>query len=147
MIDKIKRIVEPVVQDFNAELVGVTLKGAKRNYILIVFVDRIGGVTIEDCTKISRQLSKEQELDDLLGNNYRLEVSSPGMDRPLKTPQDFKRNVGRFLEIEFEDKAGLHKLKGNLKKADEKLITLEDKNGAHDVPIHSIIKAIQGIKW
>jgi len=147
MKDKIVDIVTPEIEEEGAELVDIVLKGTKRNHILIIYVDKIGGVTISDCTKISRKLLKKTELEDILGNNYRLEVSSPGIDRPLKTKRDFERHIGRFLEIQFQDEKGLHKIGGNMKKIEENIITISNDTGEKRIPLHSILKATQRVKW
>lgn len=147
MKEKIARIVTPEIEAKGAELVEVALKGTKRNYILVLYVDKVGGVTIDDCTEISRKLLQKTELDDLLGNNYRLEVSSPGMDRPLKTKRDFERNMGRFLEIKFQDERGSHKIKGDLKKIDHDAITISNDKGEILIPLNSILEARQSVQW
>ena len=147
MIEKIATIVTPEIETEGGKLVEITLKGTKRNHILILYVDKVGGVTIDDCTKISRRLLQKTELDDLLGNNYRLEVSSPGMDRPLKTKKDFERNVGRFLEIKFQDEKGVHKIKGNITKIDDDTITISNDLGEKRIPLNTILEAAQSVKW
>jgi len=147
MKEKIARIVTPEIEAKGAELVEIALKGTKRNHILVLYVDKVGGVTIDDCAEISRKLLQKTELDDLLGNNYRLEVSSPGMDRPLKTKRDFERNVGRFLEIKFQDERGSHKIKGDLKKIDGDAITISNDMGEISIPLNSILEAKQSVQW
>ncbi len=147
MKEKIQAIVEPIIEEFGAELVEIVVKGSKRNQILVLYVDRPGGITINECTRISRAILKVEELDTLLGNNYRLEVSSPGLDRPLKTQRDFERNVGHFLEVHFEDEKGLHKIKGDLKGVEEGAILLQNKQGEHKIALENILKAKQEIKW
>ncbi len=147
MKQKISEILIPVIEKEGAELVDFALKGTKRNHILIVYVDKIGGVTISDCTRISKRLMQKTELDDLLGNNYRLEVSSPGIDRPLETKRDFERHIGRFLEIQFQDEKGLHKIKGNLKQVGEETIIISNDMGEKKIPFRIILKAMQRVKW
>ena len=147
MKTKIAEIVTPEIEAEKAELVDIVLKGTKRNYIVVIYIDKLGGVTIDDCTKISRKLMQKTELDDLLGNNYRLEVSSPGIDRPLKTQRDFERHIGRLLEIKFQDEGGLHKIEGNLKKVDGEKIKIANEKGEKTIALNSILQAIQSIKW
>ena len=147
MKTKIAEIVTPEIEAEKAEIVDIVLKGTKRNYIVVIYIDKLGGVTIDDCTKISRKLMQKTELDDLLGNNYRLEVSSPGIDRPLKTQRDFERHIGRLLEIRFQDEGGLHKIEGNLKKVDGEKIKIANEKGEKTIALNSILQAIQSIKW
>ncbi len=146
MKEEIQSFVEPIIEEHGAELVEIALKGSKRNQILVLYVDRPGGITINECARISRAILKTDELDLLLGSHYRLEVSSPGMDRPLKTLHDFERTVGRYLAVQFQDEKGLHTLKGDLKAADETGIVLENKQGEHKIALGSIVKAKQEIK-
>ncbi|NOY77557.1 MAG: ribosome maturation factor RimP [Calditrichaeota bacterium] len=147
MKDRITEIVTPEIEKEGAELVDIVLKGTKRNHILIIYVDKVGGVTISDCTKISRKLLEKTELDDLLGNNYRLEVSSPGIDRPLKTKRDFERHINRILDVQFQDEKGLHKITGYMKKIEENTLTISNEKGELEIPLHSILKATQRVKW
>ena len=87
VVESIIEISEPVTKDEGLELVDVEYKKLGKTWTLRVFIDRKQGVTVDDCQKVSRQISDLIEIDDLISNPFVLEVSSPGLDRPLKKGQ------------------------------------------------------------
>jgi ribosome maturation factor RimP len=92
--------------------------------ILRVFIDKNGGVSVENCANTSRYLSEEldkEENSDLIDGSYTIEVSSPGLDRPLKTKRDFERNLGRIVRVTQNGKF----IKGVLKSVNGASIVLE----------------------
>lgn len=107
--NRIKEIVLPLVKDQNFELVDLELKGKGPTTILRVFVDRPGGITLDECTALSEKLSLNLDVEDLFPQRYTLEVSSPGLNRPLISESDFKRKIGEnikvFLKIPVDNKS------------------------------------------
>jgi len=97
--DRIRGIVESTVVDEGCELVAVDISGGDRGQTLRLFVDAPGGVTIDQCATISRALSPVLDVENPLSGAYRLEVSSPGMDRPVETAEDFERFSGLRAKI------------------------------------------------
>ncbi len=91
-------------EDLGLELVGVDLSGKGRRVLLRVFVDKEGGVTIGDCERMSRSLEALLDVEDPIKGPYVLEVSSPGLDRPLIKQRDFDRAVGRLVRIVLSEK-------------------------------------------
>lgn len=89
----------PIGARMGLEIVDVELHGAGRHQVLQVLVDRDGGVGVEDCARLSEALSRELDLYDLPLGAYTLEVSSPGLDRPLRKPEDFVRFSGRNVSV------------------------------------------------
>ena len=92
-------LAEPIAARYGLEVVDVELVGTGRHQILRVLVDRDGGAGVEDCARMSEALSRELDLYDLLAESYRLEVASPGLDRPLRHPRDFVRFSGRTVAV------------------------------------------------
>lgn len=76
------------------------VRSSKRQ-IVRVLVDKIGGVSVEDCAQVSRRLSADLDMADVLNGRYTLEVSSPGIDRPLKTAADFRRKASRRVSVQL----------------------------------------------
>ncbi|MCH9031015.1 MAG: ribosome maturation factor RimP [candidate division Zixibacteria bacterium] len=101
--ERIASDLETILADSGFELVEVKLARFGRNSRLQLFVDSEKGVTLDNCVTISRLLSPVIEQNDYFESEYTLEVSSPGVDRPLKTERDFKRKLGRLVRIEFLD--------------------------------------------
>src|SRR6267378_4895029 len=81
------------------ELVHLEMKREPAGHLLRLYIDKEGGVTLEDCARISRQLSAQLDVEDPIEGRYTLEVSSPGLDRPLITDHDFKRFAGRQIRL------------------------------------------------
>ena len=93
--------IERITGSRGFDLVDVILKGARPSMLLQVFLDRKGGITIEECAAVSRELSAWIDQRFPGAEFHRLEVSSPGLDSILKTRKDFERNLGRALAIEW----------------------------------------------
>lgn len=124
---RLKELIEQISEDLGLEVLEYDLFTAGTSKILRLFIDREGGVTIQDCSKMSRELGTALDLEDLLPFAYNLEVSSPGVDRPLKTPRDFNRNQGRLVKInltEVDPELG-RKIIGKVIAADENGVQLE----------------------
>ena len=93
--------VEPLLADMAIELVEIQYRREGLGWVLRFFIDKEGGVTIDDCAKVSREISAYLEVEDLLDHAYNLEVSSPGLERPLKKREDFTRYAGRLARIKL----------------------------------------------
>jgi ribosome maturation factor RimP len=90
---------ERIVEFAGMELVHVEARRESGGMVLRLFIDREGGVTLDDCARVSRQVSAELDADDPLPGRYTLEVSSPGLDRPLSKDRDFQRFSGQTVRI------------------------------------------------
>lgn len=118
--EQIEKWLEPALQDGGIFLVEIkVLLGGKR---IEVFLDTDHGIGIDQCANISRQLEKHLEASDLVPENYLLEVSSPGISNPLKTPRQFKKRVGSVLEVWQADGSFIE---GKLMQASDVEIVLE----------------------
>ena len=98
--DLVAKEVEKIIAGSDLELVDIEYV-RERNWYLRVFIDKKGGVDLEDCQSVSEKLSKVLDEKDPIGDNYLLEVSSPGLDRVLKKEKDFIRYQGRTVDIHF----------------------------------------------
>jgi len=95
----IQAVVEPVVVGLGYEYVGSEFGQAENGMTLRVFIDAANGVLVDDCAAVSRQLSAALDVDDVIGTAYLLEVSSPGLDRPLFTEDQFAAQVGEVVKV------------------------------------------------
>jgi ribosome maturation factor RimP len=95
------KIVEPVVESMGYELVGVELMRHGRECTLRVYIDKPAGITLDDCAAVSHQLSGVMDVEDPIQSAYRLEISSPGLDRPLFKVGDFERFAGATARIKL----------------------------------------------
>ena len=96
---KTEALVLPIIEANNFELVDVEYVKEAGNWYLRVYVDKEGGIAVDDCEVVSRALSDKLDVDDFIEDSYILEVSSPGLGRPLKKEKDFIRSIGKEVEI------------------------------------------------
>jgi len=125
---RIKEITCEIVENFNVLPIEVIIRGNANNPVFEIFVDNEKGVTTDDCTNISREINKVFESDDSIPTKYRLDVSSPGIDRPLKFLNQFNKHIGRNFELSYEQNGKKQKFTGKLKNIkDSKLIFKSNK--------------------
>ncbi len=111
----IEEIVQPIVDAKGFEIVDVEYVKEAGEYYLRVYLDKEGGISLNDCESVSRELSEILDVKDPITDNYYLEVSSPGLDRPLKKDKDFVRYAGRDVEIKvYKAIDGSKQLEGEL---------------------------------
>lgn len=129
-------LVMPIIEKENFELVDVEFKKEGPHRYLRVFIDKEGGITLDDCQKVSEALSDRLDEVDPIEENYFLEVSSPGLDRPLKKDADFERFKGELVEVKlYEPLNGQKVIEGELVGLVEGLIHLNVKNvGLIEIP-------------
>lgn len=102
MADKIKEVAEPILHSLGLELFEVQFSGHRRKGHFRVFIDKKEGVTVDNCAEVSRYLRPALDIEDDMPTNYTLEVSSPGLNRPLRRKEDFYRFIGNQVKIETE---------------------------------------------
>ena len=145
---KAESAVKDVIASLGYELVEVTYKKEYGTPTLTFFidVDREGGINLDDCEKVSKAIDPVlDEADVTEGTAYNLNVSSPGIDRPLKTERDFKKNAGKSIEVGFyAPYNGVKKLVGVLAEWNDEQVTLKVKNKEEkiDRKLISIIKPV-----
>ena len=96
---QIETLVMPILDDLGFELVDLQLKNEGKQWALCLFIDKPGGITLDNCVAVSREVSAILEVEDPIKSAYRIEVSSPGLDRPLKKPVDFERFTGQKIKL------------------------------------------------
>ena len=127
---KTEEILQPIVEEHGFELVDVEYVKEGSNWYLRAYIDKPGGITVNDCEKVSRKLAEILDEKDYIDDAYSLEVSSPGLGRPLKKEKDFKRSLGE--EVEIRTYRMIEKQKeftGILRAYDETTVTIEMENG------------------
>lgn len=103
LVDELLDLVKPILEDAGFELVDLEFKQEGPEWFLRIFIDKEGGISLDDCAEISREVSAILEVEDIIDRAYRLEVSSPGLDRPLKKPEDFERFAGERVKVKALD--------------------------------------------
>jgi ribosome maturation factor RimP len=143
-LSRIESALEPVVADHGMEIVDVELASERGGRVLRLFVDwPDGGVTLEDCARVSRDCSALLDAEDLVAGQYRLEVSSPGVERRLRKREHFERQVGRRVHAVLrEPLEGRKRFTGTLKRVRDDAIELElPEGGEAEVPLAAIKRA------
>lgn len=137
VVETVRSYVENIIKGKNLELVDVEYLKEGNNWCLRVFIERLDGlVTLEECEDISRVLSDILDEKDPINNSYILEVSTPGLERPLKKKADFDRFVGELVTVKnYVPVGGKKVITGYIKGSDEEKILLELKKGGGDVNI------------
>ncbi|GAM09973.1 ribosome maturation factor RimP [Geobacter sp. OR-1] len=145
---KVTSLAESLAASLGLELVDVEYQRAGRTMVLRLFIDKDGGVTLDDCADFSHEFSQLLDVEDFIREHYTLEVSSPGLDRPIKREQDYVRYSGRLVKLRtFEllpDSAG-NKRKtflGTLIGIENGIVRIQLKEGQlADIPLNIIAKA------
>jgi ribosome maturation factor RimP len=139
LIKKIEENIGPIVRDLGYSIVKISFIGAEKTKTLQIMVERLDGspITISDCEVVSRSVSVCLDVLDPVCGRYNLEVSSPGINRPLEKPNDFMRFVGNHVIIKtFELKNGMKTFRGLLDSATE-----------HGIKVHLSIPAIEDVDF
>lgn len=140
---ELQKLLEPAVTGLGFELVGIEYHPSGKHSLLRVYIDSENGVTVDDCARVSYQVSGVLDVEDPIPGNYQLEVSSPGLDRPLFRPEDYDRFAGQQVKLTL-----LHPLDGRRKfsgvlrglQGEQVFIVLEDGTDV-GLPIGDIEKA------
>jgi ribosome maturation factor RimP len=142
IIEQVAALVEPMIDELGYELVDVDFLTDRGRKVLRIYVDGEGGITLDECAKVSREVGSLIDVEDLFPDQYVLEVSSPGLDRPLKEKKDFTAAVGRKVKVKMRKPVeGRRNFTGMLKRFDDDVITLQVENGNVDLPVAGIERA------
>lgn len=126
--EEVERLVLSILEEEGMELVDIEYKMGRGRGILRLYIDKPEGVKIEDCEKVSKRIDPILDRSNIIGGHYLLEVSSPGLDRPLKKEEDFKRFMGRLIKVKtFSPIDNQKTFVGTLKDYKEGVVTLETK--------------------
>lgn len=127
---KTEALILPIIEQNRFELVDVEYVKEGGTWYLRAYIDKPGGITVDDCEIVNRALSDLLDEEDFIEESYILEVSSPGLDRPLKKEKDFQRSLGKEVEIRTYQPVNKSKeFTGILKAYDRETVTIEQEEG------------------
>ena len=146
LVKELIETIEPVIKNAGAYLVDVSIKGSGRQPLFQIFVDQEEGISIERCSQLSKEIALvlDTEYPDLL--NYRLEVSSPGLDRALTEERDFRRHIKKDVNIFLKGESD-SEIKGTISAVEKGCVELLTKTGKTIIPIETIKNAKIVLKW
>lgn len=145
---KLEEIVQTVVAARNAFLVEMKERKEGGRRIIQVFVDTDDGITIAQCAEISRELGAELDAQNTISESYELEVSSPGIEKPLKLLRQYKKNLGRKFKVQWMHGDEQQILRGTLASIDGEILTLvNDKQEKVSLEFSKIIESIEELPW
>ncbi|SRR6266511_4362192 len=144
----VEALVRPVVEASGLELVEAAFRREGRNRVLRVTVDREGGVDLDAISEASERISRRLDLEDFGPAHYTLEVSSPGVERPLRTAREFERHVGTKVRVRTTTLVeGARTHTGTLMAADGEAITVATEEGEHRIPLAEVSSARTLFEW
>jgi ribosome maturation factor RimP len=133
---------EPVVNGMGFDLIEIEHFPNPKHGVLRLYIDKPGGVVIEDCSDVSQQISALIDVEEPISGQFNLEVSSPGLDRPLRRVKDFQRFVGSQVKLKtIMPLDGQRNFKGRMLSADENSVVIETDTEELSVPMNAIEKA------
>ncbi len=142
VINTIKDVSEPLVNEEGLFLVDVEIKHQKTPELWVLVDTEKDGVILDACSRISRKLANIIEGENLISSSYRLNVSSPGLSRPLSDIRQYRKNIGRQAKIKFKNEDGYNTREGELIQADETIVKIvESETGVEqEIPFDAVVE-------
>ena len=137
----IKEMIEKDIESLGCKVWGLEIFGRRANQTLRIFIDNEEGISLEDCEKVSKHVSKVLDTENDFSENYFLEVSSPGLDRKIFYNEQYKDYIKDNFKVTFLDKENKKTVKGQLDDVYDVGIKLEIREEVCEIPFSSIIKA------
>ncbi|WP_043112313.1 ribosome maturation factor RimP [Solimonas flava] len=142
MQERLEQILEPVIESIGYELLLLEYSPSPRNAMLRLYIDAPAGITIDDCERVSKEVAGVLDVEDPIRSAYRLEVSSPGLDRPLVKPAHFLRFVGEQARVQLiAPLNGRRRYVGFIRGLEGDTLRLETKEGLAEIPLSEIERA------
>ncbi len=142
MMERVRALAEPLAEARGCTIAAVEAVGSVTGRrVLRISIDKVGGARVEDCTRISRALSPALDVEDLIDSAYDLEVSTPGMDRPIQRAEDYVRFTGCEVRIKMWAMDGRRRLKARILGCQDGVVQLSTDGGPRDLPLEDIERA------
>ena len=139
---KLTFLLQPLVEDLGYEFVGLERGSNPKNQALVIYIDTPDGIAVEDCARVSREAAALLDVEDPIPGQYRLEVSSPGLDRPLFTLEHFGQFIGELAQISlYAPQDGRRKFKGKILGTDEGQVLIDQDGVEVTLALENIAKA------
>lgn len=142
IVDQARTIAQAILSEEGMELVDIEYRRESKGWVLRLYLDKEGGVTLDDCTRVSQEVGRSLDIEDLIRNPYTLEVSSPGLTRPLRTEKDYIKYRHRLIRIKTVNPIeNRRQFKGRLLGFSENRIEIEIEGEVFQIPLSNVAKA------
>ncbi|MEF3255021.1 MAG: ribosome maturation factor RimP [Deferribacterales bacterium] len=142
IVEKVKAFCEKIKGNFDVEIFDVQFRREHPGYVLRILLDK-EGLSLDDCSAFSREVSKWLDAEDLISHRYYLEVSSPGLNRPIRNIEDFKKHINKKckVELKYKDSIGRKSYTGYIVDVKEDVISIDVRNEMVQIRYYDIKKA------
>jgi ribosome maturation factor RimP len=148
IVDRVSAMAEPILLDERMELVDIEYRRESKGWVLRLTLDKEGGITLDDCTRISQEVGRNLDVEDFIQAPYALEVSSPGLTRRLKTEKDFMKYLDSLIKVKTVDPLeNRRQFKGRLLKVSENHIEMEVDGEIFQISLSNVAKAHLEVDW
>jgi ribosome maturation factor RimP len=148
IVDRVHAIADPILFNEGIELVDIEYRRETKGWVLRLYMDKEGGVTLDDCTRVSQEVGRSLDVEDFIQTPYNLEVSSPGLTRPLKTEKDFMKYRYHLIQVKTVDPVvNRRRFKGRLLGISGNQIEIQSDEGVFQIPFSNVAKANLEIDW
>lgn len=142
IIQRVRQLAEPILITGGLELVEIEFRREARGWVLRLFIDKEGGVKLDDCTWVNQEIGRSLDVEDWILTPYTLEVSSPGLNRPLKQEKDFLKYRDQRVKVTTSEPIGNRRqFKGRLRGIEDHQIQIEVDKEIFQIPLTKIAKA------
>ncbi|MEW6377693.1 MAG: ribosome maturation factor RimP [Thermodesulfobacteriota bacterium] len=140
--DRVREIADSILSKEGMELVEIEYRRESKGWVLRIYIDKKGGVTLDDCTLVSQEVGRTLDVEDFISTPYTLEVSSPGLTRPLKSEKDFIKHLNRLVKVKTVDLIeNRRQFKGRLLGISGSQIEIEMEGKVFQIPLSNVAKA------
>lgn len=145
---RIRELAVPILSEHEAELVELTCHPQGRHTVVRFLVDRVGGINLQQCAQLNQRIGQAMEASNVFEGSYMVEVSSPGLDRPLTTQRDFERALGEDVTLDVRAGDGrFRQAQGMLLAVQPDAVVLKTQQGNLTVPLADIRIARKTLRW
>jgi ribosome maturation factor RimP len=145
---KIEELAAPFLHPIDAFIVDIQIVAGDQRKVVQLYIDTDTGITIGQCSEINRSVSTALELQNIIPGSYVLEVSSPGLKKPLKLLRQYRKNIGRQFRVQFKKNDGVGEILAKLVGVEDELLTfVTGKNEIHAISFHEIIESTEELPW
>ena len=146
--ERVRALAEEVLAPLSYYLVDVEVRGHHGTRVVEVYVDADEDLGLDDLAEVSKELDFLMEMEDTVDGSYKLEVSTPGLDRPLSDPRQFRKNVGRGVRVKYLREGNKEKVEGEITDATEDDIEITEPSGeTHRLPYEDVQEAKLKLPW